>query len=112
MWMLNYRKCHHLLPTRLKESLQKEGAEVFTVELLNLITTPPGTEMEGSFYRMARSLEDFDRLGEEKEFLLFLEPPSIDQRLINQFALFSVLSNNARAVDDWLRRHYAPSGHL
>jgi len=105
IWMLNYRKCHELLPHRLRDSLDKEGAEVFTVELLNQMTRSPGADVEGSFYRMARSLEDFDRLGDESEFLLFLEPPSIDRRLINQFALFSVLSNPARGVDDWLKPH-------
>lgn len=35
---------------------------------------------------------------------LFFEPPSIDQRVVNQFALFSVMPNPVRVVDDWLLR--------
>jgi hypothetical protein len=29
----------------------------------------------------------------------------MDDRIVNQFALFSVLPNAARAVDDWLEKH-------
>jgi hypothetical protein len=51
-----------------------------------------------------RTLQDFDRLH-ENDFLLFFEPPSIDDRVVNQFALFSVLSNPKLIVDQWLASH-------
>jgi hypothetical protein len=34
--------------------------------------------------------------------LLFLEPPSLDARIVNQFALFSLLSSADASLDDWL----------
>jgi hypothetical protein len=35
----------------------------------------------------------------------FLEPPSLDERIINQFALFSLLSGPATRFDTWLESH-------
>ena len=34
----------------------------------------------------------------------FLEPPSLDERIINQAALFSLMSNAAATLDEWLAR--------
>jgi len=53
---------------------------------------------------VAGSLEAFDALS-DKEFVVFLEPPSLDERIVNQFALFSLVSNPSRTFDDWLSDH-------
>jgi len=47
------------------------------------------------------SLELLDSLCEEP-YALFFEPPSIDDRIVNQFAFFSVISDPHVAFDDWL----------
>jgi len=39
---------------------------------------------------------------------LFFEPPTIDDRIINQFAYFSVLSNPQLSMDDWLQMPALP----
>jgi len=49
-------------------------------------------------------LVEFDTLTSEP-FALFFEPPSMDARIVNQFALFSVVSATQVALDVWLRRH-------
>ena len=119
IWMVDIARAHALLPEVLKEALAEEGSLVFTVEILAGLeqvgdpaegartARPPEagrTARPPEARRAVRSLADFDALAEEP-FLLFLEPASIDQRLVNQFALSSVLPDPALGLDDWLRRH-------
>ena len=47
------------------------------------------------------SWTELDRLSDQP-FTLFFEPPSIDDRIVNQFAFFSVSSDPTLALDHWL----------
>mgnify|MGYP001554521792 CR=1 FL=1 len=109
IWIINYQQAHNLLPEELKNYLHNEGAQAFTIELLSILFK---TEMEKgvepddfSFHDVIRSLEEFDQYSRFGEFLLFFEPPSMDERIVNQYALFSVIPNSERAIDDWLEKH-------
>lgn len=86
---LDFVEAHRRLPGRLKEALAREGSNVFTVEMLA---------------RVAPTLREFDTLSEEP-FLAFFEPPSLDTRIVNQFALFSLLSGPELSLRAWLQRH-------
>jgi hypothetical protein len=86
IWAVNYVEAHKYLPEALRAALCGEGSDVFTVEMIS---------------RVARSLPEFDALSPAR-FVLFFEPPSIDDRIVNQFALFSVISDAKVALDDWL----------
>ena len=86
VWCANYRQVKKHLPSILQELLRLEGADVFTTELLG---------------RGAGSLLDLDRLADEP-FPLFLEPPSLDDRIVNQFALFTLMSSPTARLDEWL----------
>jgi len=89
IWAVNYVKLNKVLPEVLRNELSKEGANVFTVKLL----------ME-----QVCSLKNLDTLSAE-DFVLFIEPPSIDDRFINQFAFFSIASNPNLVLDTWLQLH-------
>jgi hypothetical protein len=89
IWGVNYVKAHKLLPEELRNQLGKEGANVFTVEMLS---------------EPLKSLGELPSLS-QNDFVMFFEPPSIDERIVNQFALFSVMSDAAVSLDQWLRSH-------
>ena len=89
IWCVNFNAAHERLPARLREALEAEGSGVFTVEMLN---------------EAAPTLEAFDALGPEP-FAVFFEPPALDARLVNQFALFSLISHPRTGFDQWLLSH-------
>ncbi len=91
IWAVNYRRAHQLLPDRLRGKLNDEGANVFTVEMLS---------------ETVSSLEEFE-IEDERDCVIFFEPPSIDDRIVNQYAFFSVMVNPQRILDDWLMQHPA-----
>lgn len=86
IWMVNSRKVHRMLPDKLKHELEREGADYFTVEMLA---------------RTVPSLIELDSLSPPC-FVVFFEPPSIDDRITNQYALFSVMPDSAACLDKWL----------
>lgn len=45
----------------------------------------------------------------DNAYAVFFEPPSIDPRIVNQYALFSFLSNPRRDFNVWLQQHF-PGG--
>lgn len=89
IWAVNYKEAHALLPEPLKEAMREEGSDVLTLQTL--------AEKVGS-------LHDFDALAAEP-FLVFLEPPSVDKRIVNQYALLSLLSDLRVSLEPWLARH-------
>lgn len=89
IWAVNYLKVHQLLPQRLRKILEEEGANVFTVEMLS---------------ESVSSLQELTKFG-GNDFALFFEPPSIDDRITNQFGFFSVAPDATRALDSWLKQH-------
>ncbi|HZA44228.1 MAG TPA: FRG domain-containing protein [Rubrobacter sp.] len=111
IWAVNFRKAHEFLPNFLKSKLDQGDA--FTVEMLSRLETRGSVEEAEPFSisvspgKTIDTLGDFDALSGEvdQDFLLFLEPPSIDDRIVNQFALFSVMSDPTAPIDEWLEGH-------
>lgn len=54
-----------------------------------------------SLVKVAESLADFDRVS-RSPFAVFYEPPSFDDRVVNQYAMLSALSDPKLAFDDWI----------
>ena len=88
IWCVDYRKMNELLPQPLRDVLREEDVNIFTTELLN---------------RVATTLDEFDSLAED-DFVVFFEPPSLDERIVNQFALFSLPSSETMSLGDLLHR--------
>lgn len=89
VWVVDYARTNAFLPAPLQRVLSDEGAHVFTAEMLG---------------RAAPSLGEFDALADE-QFVVFFEPPSLDDRIVNQFALFSLLSDPRVGLEQWLAAH-------
>lgn len=89
IWCVNYVKTHQLLPKEIECIMEKEGSNVFTVEMLN---------------EVAETLEKFNTLA-PTDFVIFFEPPSLDDRIVNQSALFSLMSSSTALLDKWLAEH-------
>jgi hypothetical protein len=90
VWAVDCAAAHEELPDDLRRSLDAEGATVFTTELLAA---------------HAPTLEEFDGLSAGHPFVLFFEPPSLDDRIVNQSAVFSTSCDPAASMDDWLDDH-------
>jgi hypothetical protein len=75
------------LPDKLQTILPDEGASAFTAEMLN---------------SAAQSLPTFEQLS-DTPFVAFFEPPSFDERIVNQFALFALMSHATTRLDAWLQ---------
>jgi hypothetical protein len=89
IFSVNFAETNRRLPTKLRELLEVEGSDVFTGEMLS---------------RVAESPEDLDALAHDP-FVIFLEPPSVNDRIVNQAALFSVMSSPDHVLHEWLRAH-------
>ena len=89
IWAVDFVKINQMVPDLLLKILREEGSKVFTVEMLS---------------RAAQSLATFEQLSPEP-FVVFFEPPSLDERIVNQFAHFCLMSKPTTRLDGWLTDH-------
>ena len=91
IWCVNHKGLRDILPVKLHEVLENEQAFAFNVPLLDILYP---------------SLNGFDKTCEESgDVLIFLEPPSIDARIHNQYAILSVMNGASKSHDDYLRKN-------
>ena len=88
VWCVDFVKANKQIPRRLQRMLHEEGSDTFTVEMLAAFET----------------LRSFDALS-GNPFVVFVEPPAVDRRILNQLALFSLMSDPTAVFDDWMRAH-------
>jgi hypothetical protein len=101
IWAVDFVRVNQTVPDLLRGVLKEEGSKVFTVEMLG---------------RAARTLLEFQHLSVQP-FAVFFEPPSLDDRIVNQFAHFAMMSTATARLDEWLlerpelvRRIVIPAG--
>ncbi len=87
VWAINHGLMHRkLLPGRYKNILEKHEAVSFTVDMLEELNI---------------SIKDYNQDMENKSFI-FLEPPSIDNRIVNQFSHLAIIPDALEPLDDFL----------
>ena len=89
IWKIDVGEINKLCPEKYQDKLKEEDAWLFTVEMLAQIT--------------ADDLSVYDTDMNESCFVM-LEPPSIDQRIINQYSIFSVMPKGITNIEDFLSR--------
>jgi hypothetical protein len=85
VWSVDYAGVHDQLPSDLKRALEDENAAAFTTKMLDDLDVEP-----------------FDNI--DPTFALIFEPPSIDERVVNQYAGLSVMSQVDADFGDWLKK--------
>ena len=89
VWMVDYAGAQEEAPAELRRVLEEHGMDVYSAELLD---------------EAACDLHALEQLGAD-DFVVFLEPPSLNERIVNQYALFSLMSRPDASLDEWLRVH-------
>ncbi len=89
LWEIDIEEINNLLPAKYKNKLDKESAYLFTTTLLDNI---------------AESMDIYDQDMAANAFAL-LEPPSIDQRIINQYSYFAVVPSGIKDIESFLNEH-------
>lgn len=89
VWRVDIKELHALLPPRYQEIMEKNKAEVFSVDMLG---------------QAASDIAAYDRdMGDRA--MVVLEPPSIDSRIVNQYSFFSVIPMDMEDVEGFLDRY-------
>jgi hypothetical protein len=92
VWCVDYAAAHRTLPDELRTAVESLGGGLFTTDVLS---------------RAAFTLDEFDRFSDAdgRSVPLFFEPPSLDERIVNQAAIFSTMSDSSAGLDEWLEYH-------
>lgn len=92
VWCVDRTGVQEHLPRILREELRRNEATVFSHTMLE---------------RLLPGVLDLEALGRQhaSPFALFFEPPSLDARIVNQRALFSMMSTSTARFDAWLVDH-------
>ena len=115
VWAVDFARVHEHVPPFLRELLDRLDTDVFDADLMYDATlyllehyrgadeTPPETRTV-QLYDMRDAIQEFTESYPD-DYVMFFEPPSIDERIINQAALFSTTSDPRLPLDEWLERH-------
>lgn len=85
IWALNYENLKNYLPDKLQSKLNKIGSNSFTIDMLHEL------------------YQNISELSKEKsDFVVAFEPASIDDRIVNQYAIFTFMSHSNAILNQWL----------
>ena len=95
LWKIDIDEINSKLPEAYRRVLEEEKAYLFTLEMLQKCT--------GSLKKYDQDMKD--------QAMVLLEPPSMDERIVNQYANFSIVpegiepSDGSYSIEQWLDEH-------
>lgn len=89
IWMVDCVKLHDYLPGVLKRHLDDENVSTFSSDDLDKV--------------IGSSLNDIHKLKDNA--MVFFEPPSISDRIVSQYGLFSFMLDVDSSNYEWLKQH-------
>lgn len=89
IWRIDIKELHAMLPGRYKKVLSDNQTSVFTVNMLNSVTT---------------SLDQYDEDMNDKSMVV-IEPPSIDPRIVNQYSFFAIVPDGVNNVEEFFEKY-------
>ena len=89
VWRIDMQNANKNLPRRYRDAMKKQGSFVFSVDALTSIVD---------------NIEQYD-VDMGSEAFVNIEPPSVDQRIINQYSFFSIIPSGIEDLEDFLEKH-------
>lgn len=87
VWRIDVDEMHEMLPAKYQKVMEQEKTTVFSLKMLQAACEGP---------------EEYDR-DMNGEAMLIVEPPSIEQRIINQYSFFSIVPMDIDNITDFLK---------
>lgn len=89
VWRFDMKDVNQYLPEKYKSILERDKTFVFSIDSLS---------------EVVESLEEYDWDMQNRSFVN-IEPPSIDQRIINQYSFFSIIPNGINDIEEYLDKY-------
>jgi len=89
IWCLDIKAFRSYMPNMLQEKLSATGSSIFTIGMLE---------------KLVPSFEAMKAMSHEP-YAIFFEPSSMIDRIVNQYALFSVVSDSSVLISDLIEKH-------
>lgn len=86
VWRIDVRELNKRLPQSYRKALDDRKTFIFSVDNLARVTN---------------SIEEYDAAMKGSAFVT-VEPPSIDQRIVNQYSFFTIMPNGISKLEDYL----------
>ena len=88
VWRIDMQELYSLLPDRYQTAVNRTHSTIFNVKMLAGVT---------------ESLEQYDK-DMKDQAMVIIEPPSTNDRIINQYSFFSIIPTDMTDIEDFLDR--------
>lgn len=88
VWRIDAKEINDLLPVKYKAGM-RDGSAIYSIKDLE---------------KQIKDIDEYDRELGDKAFIT-LEPPSIDQRIVNQFSYFTIMPSGITDMIDYLEKN-------